>query len=314
MKLKTLLAIAFGIIVALSYVIVANSLRATEQIWLLTRGFGLAAFVSLSILVIIGELRILGFNKLFKLHCNIGILTFFLALLHGISAVSDKFKWGTALKFTDFLGFNFSSKWLLLMSIGTLAFYLIVLVALTSSTQIIQKLGFKKWKMLHYASYAAIAAVFVHSMLLGTDIKTSSISWIAMPALVFLFLMATGLLATRLMKPLTAKQVAAAIMFVVLLSAAVAYASGKYDVSEQQVNALKQRALQEVQDINGLQNQNLQLYSYALNLSQQIAELQKIPAKNLTPAAVTPPPQINTPAPVPVRGRSDDDDEGETDD
>jgi DMSO/TMAO reductase YedYZ heme-binding membrane subunit len=260
----------------------------------------------------IGELRLLGFNKLFRLHCSIGILTFFIALLHGISAAYDKFKWGTALKLTDFLGFNFSTKWLLLMSIGTLAFYMIILVALTSSTQIIQKLGFKKWKILHYMSYAAIAAVFVHSMLLGTDIKTSSISWVALPAVVFLFVTATGLLAARLMKPLTPKQVAAAIIFVVLISAAVAYASGKYYVSEQQVSTLKQRALQEVQDLNNLQSQNLQLYGYALNLSQQISELQKIPANNLTPAAVAPV-QSNTPAPAPVQGRSDDE-EDEIDD
>jgi methionine sulfoxide reductase heme-binding subunit len=316
MKIKTLVSIGFGIIIAVSYMLLANSLKTTPQIWLLTRGFGLAAFAALSSLVIIGELRLLGFNKLFKLHCSAGVLTFYIALLHGLSAVFDKFKWGVNLNFTDFLGFNYSSKWLILLSIGTIAFYLIILVALTSSMQAIQMLGFKKWKIVHYLSYAAIAAVFAHSMLLGTDIKTSSLSWIVLPAVVSLFAAATGLLAIRIIRQsLTPKQITMVIFAAVLLSAAVAYCSAIFNISENYLNSLKQQDKQLAQETRSMENENLRLYYSALNISQQISDLQKNKSNAPAPAVVpqTSPPAI-TPAQQPLPELEEEDEEEIDDD
>jgi methionine sulfoxide reductase heme-binding subunit len=316
MKTKTLLLLFFGIIVAGSYILVANSLKGTEQIWLLTRAFGLIAFVSLSSLVIIGELRLLGFNRLFKLHCTIGVITFFIALLHGLSAVFDKFKWGTNLSLADFLGFNFSSKWLILLSLGTMAFYLIIFVALTSSTSVIKKLGFKNWKILHYLSYIVIAIVFVHSTMLGTDIKTSSISQIIMPAVVFLFVMATGLFAARLIKHgLSAKQIMALIAVAVIISAVAAYCSAMFSIGEKTINDLKQKSQKMVQDNNALEEQNLQLYYSASNLSQKIIDLQAVLAKESVSLPSTPAVENTTPVVViPSIPREEDDERGSEDD
>jgi predicted ferric reductase len=151
-------------------------MKETELIWIATRIIGLGSFAALFLLVFIGELRMLKPGiSVFKFHKPIGIFTVFLVILHFISAVVDNFKWGKSLSFVEYLGFSFNDKWLLFLSMGTLAAYLIILVAITSATKAIQTIGFKKWKIIHYVSYISFIMVFLHSLILGTDIKENYI-------------------------------------------------------------------------------------------------------------------------------------------
>ncbi|MCM2325769.1 MAG: ferric reductase-like transmembrane domain-containing protein [Candidatus Woesearchaeota archaeon] len=162
------------------YLILTYNIREQEIIWQLTRIFGLLSYLFLFITVMLGEMRLISKNKaeftVFKYHTPIAIFSTFLVFLHFISAVMDKFKWGIYLRFTDFLGFNFSDKWMVLLSLGTLAFYLMLIIGLTSAKKSIQFLGFKRWKLVHFFSYVAFTMAYIHSMNLGTDLKTSVLS------------------------------------------------------------------------------------------------------------------------------------------
>jgi DMSO/TMAO reductase YedYZ heme-binding membrane subunit len=174
---------------------------------------------------IAGELRLLhkvkGDFVLFKFHKPIAIFSGFMILLHFISAALDKFKWGVSLRFVQFLGFSFSDKWLVFLSLGTLAFYLVLLVAFTSGSKGQQLIGFKRWKVVHLLSYASFAVAFIHSINLGTDLKTSALAPILHPIVLAMFFGVTALLIVRMLNstPLfeDQKEVALAAIFFLLL-------------------------------------------------------------------------------------------------
>ncbi len=179
-KLIVLTIITIPVYLALSF-----NIREQELIWQLTRIFGLLSFIALFITVMLGEVRLISKNKadftIFKYHTPIAIFSTFLVFIHFLSAVMDKYKWGKYLSFTDFLGFNFSDKWMVLLSLGTLAFYLMLIIGMTSAKKSIQLLGFKKWKLVHFFSYLAFTIAYIHSMNLGTDLKTSVLSTFLSP-------------------------------------------------------------------------------------------------------------------------------------
>ncbi|RME77940.1 hypothetical protein D6774_02910 [Candidatus Woesearchaeota archaeon] len=168
-----------GSIVAILYIVLASFITTTPLIWMLTRIFGLVSFFFLFATVFLGELRLLRKVKadlaIFKYHVPFAIASFYLSLLHGISAVADNYKWGKGLHISDYLGFNFSDKWLALLSLGVLAFYLLILISITSRKRVIQFIGYKRWKKIHYLSYPLFIIAFIHSVGLGTDLKVSAL-------------------------------------------------------------------------------------------------------------------------------------------
>jgi sulfoxide reductase heme-binding subunit YedZ len=202
MERKTLILIVAGAVTALLFLAFSAAVTDQPAIWYETRIVGLLSFAALFLTVVIGEVRVLAKNKasfpLFRLHKPIAIFATFLVGLHFIAAANDNFKWGKGLSFTQYLGFSFSNKWLVLLSLGTLAFYLMLLIGLTSRTKAIQRLGFKNWKLIHYLSYVSFIIAYIHSVNLGTDIKTSSLSPVLSPLFVASFLFVVALLLTRM--------------------------------------------------------------------------------------------------------------------
>lgn len=186
------------------YIVLSSMISSTEWIWYLTRVFGLVSFFFLFVTIILGELRLLSFVKadfkLFKYHVPISIFTLFLVLLHFISALFDKFMWGKNLMFSQFLGFSFSDKWLTLLSLGTLAFYLLIIIGATSMNKSIRMLGFKNWKLIHFLSYLSFIFAYIHTVNLGTDIKTSVLSVVLKPAVMFCFWFVIAILLVRMLK------------------------------------------------------------------------------------------------------------------
>lgn len=174
----------------------------SKLIWMQTRLFGILSYLFFFATIFLGELRMLSFVKsnfsIFKYHKPIAIFSVYLVCLHAVSALFDKFKWGKNLEFFQFLGFSFSDRWMALLSFGALAFYLMLLVALTSSTKMIQKMGFKNWKWVHYFSYLSFFLGYIHSVNLGTDIKASSLSPIISPLFQLSFVLVLTLLLTRI--------------------------------------------------------------------------------------------------------------------
>ncbi|MCB9359335.1 ferric reductase-like transmembrane domain-containing protein [Candidatus Woesearchaeota archaeon] len=192
------------IISLILYIFLSSSVRNTELIWVLTRFFGILSLTVLMIVVILGELRMLTVIKadfvLFRFHKPLGIFLIFLVIAHFISAVFDKFMWGKTLLFHQFLGFSFSDKWLVLLSLGTLAFYLLFIVGATSSQPAMQFLRFKRWKMIHLLSYLAYLMAYIHSVNLGTDIKHSILSPFLSIFFTLGFLVATALFLSRMLQ------------------------------------------------------------------------------------------------------------------
>ncbi len=202
MKKKTIGLIILGVIFSFIYVLLSYMIKDTESIWVQTRIFGILSYVFLFLSIVLGELRLLSKNKakfkLFRFHIPIAIFSVYLVFLHFIAAAFDNYKWGKSLSFINYLGFSFSDKWLIFLSFGTLAFYLILLVAFLSSKKSIRMLGFKKWKLTHYFSYLSFIMVQIHSVNLGTDVKSSSIAFFIKPLFGFMFLIVISFLIARI--------------------------------------------------------------------------------------------------------------------
>jgi len=203
MEKKSKILIIGGIVTTILYIIFSKSISETQTIWTLTRIFGMVAFFSLAIAIILGELRLLHIMKadftLFKFHTPMAIFALFIALLHGISALMDEFKWGIGVPWTSYMGFSFSNKWLLFLSLGTLAFYAMLIVGVSSATKVIQTIGYKKWKLIHYLSYLAFFIAFYHSVNLGTDLKNDLATYFS-PIFLGVFLIILSLLVVRIIK------------------------------------------------------------------------------------------------------------------
>jgi methionine sulfoxide reductase heme-binding subunit len=246
MKLRTIILAALGVLVGIFYMIFAYSLQGTTYVWALTRGFGLLAYASLIVVVLSGELWMLGIKRIRVLHCPAGALTAYFAFLHGLSALFDRFRYGPSIRIIDYLGFSFSDKWLVLLSLGTLSFYLIALVSITSSAGMIKRLGYQRWKLVHYFSYVALTIIFIHSILLGTDLKVTPIRNVFFPSSVFLFALVSFLIIVRVARnSLEGVRDKALILFVVVLAAgsAAVFADGLRLYHEQSQSVGKDRAM-----------------------------------------------------------------------
>jgi len=206
MDRKGIAVMALGLVTLALFAGFSNMVKDTETIWLQTRLFGLLSYAALFTTVVLGELRVLSIKKadfpLFKYHKPIAIFSIYLVVVHFMSAFADSYKWGKLLKWTDYLGFSFQDKWLTLLSFGVLAFYLMVIVAATSATRSIQWFGYRRWKVVHYLSYAAFFIAYYHSVNLGTDVKTSAISPIVAPIMRYSFIFALSFLLARGLKGL----------------------------------------------------------------------------------------------------------------
>lgn len=152
----------------------------TTYIWYLTRITGLIAYVLFFVTICIGIIR--KFNVrwafLIKYHKSTAIWAFIFASWHFITVIFDNYKWGFQLNLLAFLGLNFSDQWNTLVSLGVIAFFIFIIVIATSIGKNISRLGFKLWKRIHYLSYIGFILIQIHSMLLGTDFKYMSYSFI----------------------------------------------------------------------------------------------------------------------------------------
>ena len=192
-----------GLPFLLGFILLSSAIKTSPWIWYLTRAFGLLSFLALFATIALGELRLLampkGKFKLFKYHKPLAVYTLLLVLLHAIAAMFDKYKWGIGLKVTDYLGYHFSDKWLTLLSLGMLGFYLLILVGMTSMKPAMRNLGFKRWKLIHLLSYLSFVFAYIHTVNLGTDVKSSAISPIVHPAVQFSFWAIIALLVVRVL-------------------------------------------------------------------------------------------------------------------
>lgn len=131
----------------------------------LTRGLGTWALNFLLITLAVTPLRKLtGAHWLIRLRRMLGLFCFFYALLHWTSYIwlDQFFDWGEIAR--DILKRPF-------ITMGMIAFLLLVPLAVTSNNYAIRRLGGKRWQELHRTVYAiGILAVFHYLWMVKLDI------------------------------------------------------------------------------------------------------------------------------------------------
>lgn len=161
--------------------------------WYITRATGLIAALSLVILMLSGIGQITG--STYKLldpivawasHRALGIVFGASVLIHVFSLLFDKFikinlldiliPWFSDFRTIELFGVNFGSIYL---AFGIIAFYLSLLIIITSLTVISKKPYF--WKIIHLLSYLVMIFVFIHALFIGTDLAHGwlRVLWIA---------------------------------------------------------------------------------------------------------------------------------------
>lgn len=169
--------------VASSAIVQASDRINSSWPWYVTRASGLVAAVLLLLLMISGVSLITGQHykfmeplKAWANHRVLGISFALATLVHVLSLLFDKF---ITFKLSDvFLPFASSYKPVQLgglhlgsfgVAAGILAFYLMAIIVITSLT-IIDKSPLV-WRLFHFLSYLVMASIFIHALLIGSDIK-----------------------------------------------------------------------------------------------------------------------------------------------
>jgi DMSO/TMAO reductase YedYZ heme-binding membrane subunit len=159
-------------------VLLAASSAAPSPLWYATRAGGTVALVLLTATVTFGiavggrhEPRTLARFEVTALHRNLSVLTLVFLALHIVTAVLDTFVhlgwWITLVPFAS----GYRTLWL---GLGTVAFDLLLAVAITSATSRIRlRMGRQRWKAVHWLAYACFPIAVFHAAGTGTDTRDS---------------------------------------------------------------------------------------------------------------------------------------------
>ncbi len=177
-RLDLIILIASVIVIGVSAVLMVNSgafnvaLSAdTKLAWHLVRSSGIVAYVLLMGSTLWGLFISGQFVKDWSpgvvsmtLHSTISWLALVLGLIHALLLMFDSyFSYTLGDLFIPFTGPYRPEA----VGLGTLAFWLIVLVTLSFPFK--KRLGHAAWKKLHFVSYAAFGMVSMHGLFAGTD-------------------------------------------------------------------------------------------------------------------------------------------------
>ncbi len=122
----------------------------------ITRTTGMLTFVFLMLTLAVTPIRkTFRWNSLIKVRRTLGLFAFFYGLLHLMTYIGfDRF-----LKFASVPGDIVSRPFI---TFGMLAFFLMIPLALTSTNQMVKRLGGKRWNLLHKLVYVSGAAAALH--------------------------------------------------------------------------------------------------------------------------------------------------------
>jgi predicted ferric reductase len=146
-------------------------------LWYVTRAAGLVSLVLLTVTMMLGLLVTGNFTSARLpryltrgLHENVSMVGLVFLALHILSTVIDTY---TSISLTAaFIPFASSYKpvWL---SLGAIAFDL--LIALTVTSLVRGRLGYRAWRRLHWVAYACWPVAVAHGLGIGTD---RSATWV----------------------------------------------------------------------------------------------------------------------------------------
>jgi sulfoxide reductase heme-binding subunit YedZ len=142
-----------------------------SPLWFATRGAGIMTLVGLTVVVILGimtSVRIEGRRTprfvTASLHRNIALFTLLLLAVHITAAVADPFAGIRPLDAAIPFAGAYRTLWL---GLGVLAAE--VLVAITATSLLRNRLGPRIWKLVHWGAYASWPLALVHGLGTGSD-------------------------------------------------------------------------------------------------------------------------------------------------
>lgn len=143
---------------------------------------GLIAVGTLTANILLGLLISVGYNpvrrwprrriKLFRLHNWTGYAALAIALLH---AVTILFSSTAGFRPIDLAFPIHSPVQPFENTLGALALYLVALAVVTSYFR--HTIGFHRWKLFHYTTYAAAAVFYTHGVLSDPLLKNRPVDW-----------------------------------------------------------------------------------------------------------------------------------------
>jgi predicted ferric reductase len=145
----------------------------SQALWYLTRGFGLVTLVLLTLTMVMGLLQVVRFARpglprfvIAGLHRNVSLLAMALLAVHIITAVLDSY---VSIRLVDaFVPFvsRYQPLWL-----GLGALSVDILVAVTVTSLVRERLGHRAWRIIHWSAYACWPLAVAHGLGIGTDTR-----------------------------------------------------------------------------------------------------------------------------------------------
>lgn len=139
--------------------------------WYLTRGSGAVSLLLLTVALVLGIIDLSRLHSerwprfvIDALHRNVSLLALATVVVHILTSVADSF---APISLTDAVIPFVTPYRPLWVGMGTLAFDILVAVALTSMLR--RRLGHRIWRLVHWAAYACWPLALLHGLGSGTD-------------------------------------------------------------------------------------------------------------------------------------------------
>ncbi|MCD9876345.1 ferric reductase-like transmembrane domain-containing protein [Streptomyces guryensis] len=151
-----------------------------SPLWYASRASGTLSLILLTATLVLGITsggrsapRRIGRFEIGLLHRNLSLLTLVFLAVHVVTAVLDPFvHLGWAVSLVPF-GASYRPLWL---GLGTAALDLLLAVLVTSALRL--RLGVRRWKAVHWLTYAAWPLALFHGVGTGTDTRLPLQLWL----------------------------------------------------------------------------------------------------------------------------------------
>jgi predicted ferric reductase len=153
-----------------------NPILATGSLsWYLTRSTGAVALLLLTAAIVLGVVDVRRISTptwprfvVDALHRNVALLAMVFLCLHILTSVLDSF---TSIPLIDavvpFIG-SYRPFWL---GLGAIAFDMLIAVTITSLLR--QRMGYATWRAVHWLTYASWPVALLHGLGTGSDVKST---------------------------------------------------------------------------------------------------------------------------------------------
>jgi DMSO/TMAO reductase YedYZ heme-binding membrane subunit len=145
--------------------------------WYIDRGAGIVALALLTASVVLGIVSAVRVRSprwprfaLADLHRNIALLALSFGAVHAGASVVDSY---VSISPADALVPFVSSYKPLWVGVGAIAADLMLAVLLTSALR--RRIGYRRWRAVHYLSYGCWLAAVAHSIAIGSDLAVTAV-------------------------------------------------------------------------------------------------------------------------------------------